>query len=545
MRVDDLQLEVEAKFDLEPGHPLPDLADVAGVASTQDAAAQRLTATYFDTPDLRLARAGVTLRRRTGGQDAGWHLKLPVAEDRFEVRHPAGRSAANVPAELVDLVRAQTRGGHLGPVVRVRTSRAVTRLLTADGQVLAEVADDSVTAEPLTSAQSPGAGNGTRSSAAAAGNGRPGSVCWREVEVELVEGDRPLLARVGKRLRRGGACPAAAASKLARALTELALSELTMTELHGDGGLPAARMGRGPGKNLGKKPTAGAVAVAHVRAQVDELVRRDPQVRLDIADAVHRMRVATRRLRSALATFGPLFDPEPVAELRGELAWLAGLLGAARDAEVMRERLTGAVAGLAAEVVVGPVAERIAAEFDQAYRDGHAAVVGELNGNRYRGLLDALDAFVADPPLTDLAAQPATTVVHARVRHALRRVQRALTAAEAAADPQTRETLTHEVRKAAKRARYAGEAVTSVFGAPAKTFAARMKTVHEVLGAYQDSLLARQALTDLAAHATAAGETPFTYGVLYGQNACGDGDGTAALAATRTVIKRAANQWPH
>ncbi len=286
------------------------------------------------------------------------------------------------------------------------------------------------------------------------------------------------------------------------------------------------------------------MAVAHLRSQVDELVRGDPQVRLDVADAVHRMRVATRRLRSALATFGPLFDPEPVAGLRGELAWLAGLLGVARDAEVMRARLTGALATLPAEVVVGPIAERIAAEFEQAYGDGHAAVVAALNGDRYGELLEALDAFVAAPPVTDLAARPAIDLLHARVGHALRRVQRALTAAEAAVDPQTREALRHEVRKAARRARYAGEAVTGVFGARATTFAARMKTVHEVLGAYQDSLLARQDLAELAVHASAAGENAFTYGVLYGQNACGEGDATASLAATRTVIKKAAKQWP-
>ncbi len=211
-----------------------------------------MTATYFDTPDLRLGRAGVTLRRRTGGSDAGWHLMLPVAGDRLEVRRPSGRSAAAVPVELVDLVRAQTRGQALGPVVRLRTSRAVTRLLSADGQVLAEVADDSVTAEPVTGpASRTGTGNGTRPSAGVAGNGRPGSVCWREVEVELVEGDRPLLARVGKRLRRGGARPAATASKLARALSELALPKL-----HEDGDLPAGTS-RGSGKKLGKKVERG------------------------------------------------------------------------------------------------------------------------------------------------------------------------------------------------------------------------------------------------------------------------------------------------
>ena len=66
-------------------------------------------------------------------------------------------------------------------------------------------------------------------------------------------------------------------------------------------------------------------------------------MRLDAPDAVHKMRVATRRLRSALTTFKPLFDADVVRPLGGELKWLAGELGAARDAEVMRDRVRTAV----------------------------------------------------------------------------------------------------------------------------------------------------------------------------------------------------------
>ena len=51
-----------------------------------------LSATYYDTADLRLLRSRMTLRRRRGGSDAGWHLKLPAgADSRDEVRHPLGR----------------------------------------------------------------------------------------------------------------------------------------------------------------------------------------------------------------------------------------------------------------------------------------------------------------------------------------------------------------------------------------------------------------------------------------------------------------------
>jgi hypothetical protein len=89
--------EVELKFDADPAMSLPDLTGEAG--SVGEATESQLDATYFDTADARLARHHVTLRRRTGGDDAGWHLKLPAGQDeRIEVRLPLGRATRTVPA---------------------------------------------------------------------------------------------------------------------------------------------------------------------------------------------------------------------------------------------------------------------------------------------------------------------------------------------------------------------------------------------------------------------------------------------------------------
>ena len=201
-------LETERKFDAGPRLVLPDFSGLPGVATVSAASTQRLTATYFDTADLRLAAAGITLRRRTGGQDAGWHLKLPVGGDtRREVRLPPGRSPRPVPAELAGLVAAWTGGEALRPVARLRTTRVVRHLAGGAGRMLAEVADDRVTAACASG----------RADAGEPAWGEP--VRWREIEVEVAGAAPPgLLDAAAQRLAEAGAAPARSSSKLHRLL---------------------------------------------------------------------------------------------------------------------------------------------------------------------------------------------------------------------------------------------------------------------------------------------------------------------------------------
>ena len=214
--------EMERKYDLAAGgtaalDAVKTMTGTAGIAAVSQQDEQLLDAVYYDTADLRLIDAGITLRRRTGGDDAGWHLKLPAGADtRDEIRLPlaaptgaasgtAGRRAATpltradgaVPEELAALVRAYTRGAALAPVVRIQTRRRVLRLLDGAGQTLAEIAADHVSAEPADG------------SAAAS---------WDEIEAELVTGGSALLEAIDAQLRRAGARPAATATKLQRAL---------------------------------------------------------------------------------------------------------------------------------------------------------------------------------------------------------------------------------------------------------------------------------------------------------------------------------------
>ncbi|MBO0512151.1 CHAD domain-containing protein, partial [Streptomyces beijiangensis] len=263
--------------------------------------------------------------------------------------------------------------------------------------------------------------------------------------------------------------------------------------------------------------TAGRHVLAYLRAQVDAIVAYDPAVRRELPDSVHQLRVATRRLRSAFRTYGKIIDravTDPVGE---ELKWLAAELGVDRDQEVLTERLTARIAAVPRTLLLGPVRSRLRI-WTVARRSGsrrHTLAV--LDGRRYLALLETLDALLTAPPLLPAAARPAATAlpkavlkVHARLAT---RVEHALTLPPG----EERDLAMHEARKAAKRARYAGEAATPALGEPAKRFARRMKAVQTVLGDHQDSVVARDALRALAVQAHAAGETAFTWGLLYGQ----------------------------
>jgi inorganic triphosphatase YgiF len=197
-------IETERKYEASAGFTLPDLTGLAAVAAVGGARTDELRAVYYDTAGLALAAAGITLRRRTGGPDAGWHLKLPAGTDRRrEVHAPLGDGTEPVPASLAGRVADWTGGQDLRPVARLDTTRRVLHLAGPDRRVLAEIADDLVTGW----LPAPG-GQGWREESA-----------WREIEVELKTGPASLLDAAGDRLRQAGAVPSAAASKLGRLLS--------------------------------------------------------------------------------------------------------------------------------------------------------------------------------------------------------------------------------------------------------------------------------------------------------------------------------------
>lgn len=523
-----VHLEVEKKYAADDAFELPALAELLQHAGDGDAAVdggtpvaegetvrQQLMATYFDTPDLRLAAAGLTLRRRKGGDDAGWHLKVPAGGGaRAEVRLPLGRSTRTVPEQLRRMVRVHSGGAALRPVAEISTERTVRRLVDATGQVLAEVADDRVTARRLVTAGEPDTA------------GAPMS--WREIEVELVGGAAELLDAVDARLQERGLREAAGPSKLAHVLDGAQAS-------------PGTDAKATKKRKLTPKAEAGAVVLAHVREQVQQIRAQDLPVRVDAPDSIHKMRVATRRLRSALTTFKSLFEPEVARTLRGELKWLAAELGAARDAEVMRDRVAATVR--TRDDVDADAAATVVGELDRVYREAHDRVLGELDGERYHRLVAGLDALVASPPFTSPAADRAGRVLPRLVHRSWTAVRKLVDQAEAHPAGPEREELLHDSRKAAKAARYAGESVSPVFGRDATRFAEAMEAVQEALGEHQDSVLIRERLRDLARSAPSV-EAAFLYGRLHAlEEARGDQVQNSFAEAWKAAGRKSLHRW--
>ena len=491
-----LHQEVERKFAVTDGTVRPSFDGLAAVAKVERSPVQDLDAVYFDTPDQGLARHRVTLRRRTGGPDAGWHLKLPAGADaRTEVRLPLD-DTDSVPDELRDVVLSIVRDRPLHPVARISTQRTVDLLYGPDGRALAEFCDDTVRAS--------------------AEGGAGESQEWREWELELVEsagaeGDAALLDRLANRLFDAGAEPATHGSKLAKVL-QTAASTAASAEPRSD------------------DPVHRAVA-----EQVDQLLLWDRAVRSDTWDSVHQMRVVTRKIRSLLRGSEESFGITDDSWLLEELRLLAAILGVARDAEVLAEKYETALDGLPAELIRGPVRDRLVEGAKRRYHAGRRRSLMAMRSERYFRLLDGLEALVAvePPPSSDGTGHDRVTV-HAAYRKLRKAAKKAeVAAADVDVSAQDADEALHAIRKRAKQLRYTASALGQ------DGVAEKAKSIQSLLGDHQDSVVSRAHLTEQAVIAHGAGEDTFTYGVLYQLETDVADRSEAQLAAALKQLKKA------
>jgi CHAD domain-containing protein len=440
--------EREVKLGAGPGFHVPDLAGVADGVTVDQPVELRLDTVYFDTADLRIARWGCSLRHR-GAE--GWTLKLPSAIDGAALEREeltvAGDRRSGPPAALVSVVRAYVRGEPLVAVARLSTTRSLTRLRDESGRPLAEVVDDRVSVL----------------------DGRRIAARFRELEVELKEGDENLLQALVDRLHDSGAGASDPTPKNVRALGPAAQAPPEVT-------VP----------DVTRAATASTVITAALAGPVVSLMRHDPGIRVGgDPEHVHQVRVATRRLRSDLRIFAPLLDPEWAARLREELGWLGQALGEVRDSEVLLDRLRGRLAELpesdrpAGEQLL----ERLAEETDAKRK----ALRTAMDSQRYIDLVAELVAAARSPAVTADGERPAADVVVGLARKPWKRLRKAVRAlADEPADAEL-----HRVRILAKRARYAAEAVAPVAGGKAAAFGRELAALQTVLGEHQDSVTAQ------------------------------------------------------
>lgn len=449
---------VEREIKLVPGEgfQLPPLGEPQ---PTRD-----FVSTYLDTADLRLARHGVTFRHRVEDGTGVWQLKVPRGEARVELEETG--PPARPPSKLLDLLVAHLRGRELVRVARLRTRRQTQR---AEG---AEIVDDSV----------------------AVLEGQRVMGRFRELEVELLDGDEHALRRLEQALREAGAESGNFMPKLYRVL------DLTY-----------------PPESPELPPDAAPVDVlrAALAEQYARLLAHDPGTRLGSdAEDLHQMRVATRRARAYLRAAKPLLDRVWAKELRDELGWLGSELGAARDLDVLLEHVREEVAAL--DEAGRPLAALIESlEHDHAA--ARMAAVAALSEDRYFALLDRLEDVEpmvdpdADESLADL-----WWAQFKRTRKGFR---------ELGASSSDEEL--HAARILGKRARYSAELAAPELGKRGEKFVSAAKKLQDVLGDHQDSAVAEERIAEWAKGKPAAAEPV-----------------ERLLEGERERRKRAREEWP-
>lgn len=562
-------LEVEAKFAVAEGATCPDLTRIKGVNSVLDTAHHQLSAIYYDTEDLRLTRSKITLRRREGGTDDGWHIKFPGSSGRLEVHAPLGDPVdgiLRVPEEIHDQVRALVRNRELVPIAQVDNQRTESTLGGDDGAAVAEFCDDHVSAWSLL----PGGDKTT----------------WREWEVELsgnvadTELATEIMPSATSLLISAGARVSSSPSKLVMALGASEAGAPQPPFLI-DADLPA--------------DSPAAAVIAALKVNRDALLEYDPKVRRNEWDSVHQMRVATRELRSHLETFDGILGGHEIEYIEEELKLLARMLGHARDAEVVEERFLTLLDSEDSGVLDEATRQHLREDMGAEYRRAHRRVVATLNSQRYLNLLDAIDELLAHPPINppasgemslqtppqdpitetdaeedlDMVAEggpgepilpvftdgfdpeedteeeeedmiaeggpstedeeepapeePPVSVeallaehLDAAYRKLIKRHHKAVENWEnSELSLHERESYFHDMRKSAKKMRYAAEAVGAATNLKTKRLYNACKAMQSSLGDFQDSVTSRDRLVKMAELARRHGEDTFGYGLLY------------------------------
>jgi CHAD domain-containing protein len=468
--------EREVKLHAPRRFQLPDLHELG--LGTVRLPVQKLSTSYFDTENLRLWQRRITFRHRIGEDDGAglWTLKLPGKEtqhqlDRTELSWPG--SPEEPPAEATSLLRGIVRRQILKRVAVLETERRRV-LVRNGGAALGEIDDDLVRV---------------------AVGGSPGRT-FRQIEIELDDSEKPqadpmVIERMLTAMKKAGA-HIDLEQKFAKALGTNANNE----------NLSATKITR--------KSTLGQVVQTTLRSEFERLVDFDVSLRLHPQSpserAIHQARVATRRLRSDLKTFGPVLDPVWLRHTRSELKWIGTVLGAVRDIDVLDKRFQ--LDDLASLRSGGEDALR--SRLASQRRDSTEELAHVVRSERYLNLLDRLDAGTSLPRFsvslqsiaagerevapTDLARGALPQLLGPHWRKLRRRVRKA------GSTPS--DTQLHKIRIASKQLRYGAELAEPVLGRVARRTARRAEDIQTILGDHHDSETAVEWLEEIPADST-------------------------------------------
>jgi CHAD domain-containing protein len=441
---------------------------------------RRFTSTYFDTEDFRLAAAGITLRRRVENRRGLWQLKIPRAGARLELEQRGGPLGA--PASFQKLLTAPLRGNPLVPVAKLRTLRTGTVVEDGDRKV-AEAVFDSV--EVL--------------------QGRRVANRFSEIEVELVDGTEEDLQQLGSALKAVGALTGEERPKVFQALNiEVAHPE---PERRSDSEL--------------------ALIQGMIADQFRSMIRHDPGTRLgDDPEDLHQHRVGIRKLRSLLGSAGML-EPEWADSLRAELEWIGDLMNPVRDLDVMIPYLRSDMQQLQPEeaALIEPFLETLEAEREKA----RVEMLSGLESERYTNLLDTLEAATVS-----LVVRAVDDDLESGAARRFRKLRKAV---KGLGSPPEDEDL-HGVRRQAKKARYTADLVKPLRGKKVERYLSAIKEVQEVLGDFQDAVVAQGRITGYLAQAKSTSEG-FALGRMAELQASKKRRAAAAFASTWDRVAKA------
>ncbi|UDL84031.1 CYTH and CHAD domain-containing protein [Corynebacterium uberis] len=503
-------IEVESTYAVNPAVPVPDLSLVMGVHTVSQPRTLRLSAVYFDTEDYRLTRSHITLRRRTGGTDDGWHLKLPGSgAGRMEIGAPLSEEVAEdiAPEQLREQVRAITRDRPLRPIAQVDNTRDESELRAEDGSLIAHFCDDHVTAWPLHPT--------TKHSAH-----RVGSRQWREWEIELgsaVAGTalgNQVLESADDVVIAAGATDSASPSKLLIAVEE---------ELDDAPTPPQPLVFR----KYDERDEAFAGLLTTLIAARDRIIAHDSGARRHDPHALTAMLTATRDLTRVIDMFAELFALERWDEhlesaraLSAEFAQLARVLEYTASSHAIAERTTELVAEIAPSLHTDPGIDRLRAETESRLQRAHSRLHKALNSPRYFTALNNLDEFLADPPIPGrLERRKATAIIVRAVKRSYMEVKNQRGSIDAFVAPEATERDHRQVLVALLRSVDTLRTVAAVAVDFTPYDAARLAKEAEKMVAALSQAHTALAVCDLmrnrARSARRRGEDTFVYGVLY------------------------------